>query len=87
MEELLVIFNVTASIIIIPLTNYLKMKLPNLSFIPPIIALVLASISAFGFNKLLGANLDIKTLLMIIFGVQFLSQIGYEGKKLFVGGK
>lgn len=87
MDELLIIFNVIASVVIIPVTNWLKMKLPDMSFIPPIVALGLAGICAFAINKVLGANLNTRDLLMIIFSVQFVSQLGYEVTKKKNGGQ
>jgi len=86
MESLIYILNVIAALIIIPLTTWLKMKLPDLSFLPPLVALGLATIFAVGIDWVGGFHLDTKTLLMIIFGSQFVAQLGYEGKKMVNGG-
>jgi hypothetical protein len=86
MEDLIYVFNAVCAILIIPLTNWLKTKLPNLSFIPPLVALVLAGIFVFGTDAIMGTHLDKQTLVMVVFGMQFISQIGYEAVKRNGGG-
>jgi len=81
METLGYILNLLAAFVIIPLTNWIKSVLPKVGFLPPMVALVLAIIFASLLNVLLKTNLDSKTLIGIILGMQMISQLGYEVTK------
>ena len=81
METIGYIFNVLAGFVIIPIVNWVKPKTTKTPFVPPVLALILALIFVALNDFLLKAHLTIEQWGMMVFGQQFISQLGYEATK------
>jgi hypothetical protein len=81
METIGYFFNVIAGFIIIPIVNWIKPKATKVPFLPPILALILALIFVALIDFLLKAHLTVEQWGLLVFGQQFISQIGYEVTK------
>lgn len=81
METIGYIFNVLAGFVIIPIVNWVKPKTTKTPFVPPVLALILALIFVALIDFLLKAHLTIEQWGMMVFGQQFISQLGYEATK------
>jgi hypothetical protein len=81
LETIGYIFNVIAGFVIIPIVNWIKPKATKIPFLPPLLALILALIFVALIDFLLKAHLTIEQWGMMVFGQQFISQLGYEATK------
>ena len=69
METLQIILGVVSGVIIAPLTNWLKLKIPNFPIKPVAISYILAFLATWGLAQWLSPDLAMETIVILALGI------------------